>query len=140
MSSQHISLRMDREVFERLERRRQRLGRGRPELISRYVDEGVRMEEHPGIVFRSGPAGRRPALVNGPDVWEVIRVVHNVEATGEPAVDAAASWLGLRRDQIEAALHYYAEYTAEIDGWIAGVDEEAARAQAIWQRRQSALA
>lgn len=53
------------------------------------------MEDHPGIHFRSGPAGRRPALVDGPDVWEVVRVLHNVEATGERAVEEAAQWLGL---------------------------------------------
>lgn len=27
------------------------------------------MDEHPGIVFRSGPAGRRAGLAGGPDIW-----------------------------------------------------------------------
>lgn len=139
MSTKHVSFRMDSQVFERLERRRRLAGRRRPELMSRYIDEGLRMEDHPGILFRSGPAGRRPALVDGPDVWEVIRVVRNVEVTGERAVDQAAQWLGLRRDRVEAALRYYAEYAPEIDDWIARVDEAADHAQAIWRRRQSAL-
>jgi hypothetical protein len=97
-------------------------------LINRDGDEGLRMEGHPGIYFRSGPAGRRPALVDGPDVWEVIRVVRNVEATGGRAVKEAAQWLGLGRDRVEAALSYYAEHGPEIDDWIARVDEEADRA------------
>ncbi|MPZ17545.1 MAG: hypothetical protein GEV06_06505 [Luteitalea sp.] len=140
MSTRHVSFRINSEIFERLERRGRQVGRRRPELMNRYIDEGVRMDDHPGMVFRSGPAGRRPALVDGPDVWEVVRVVRNVEATGDQAVDEAARWLGLRRDQVEVALRYYAEYTDEIDAWIARLDEEAARARTIWERRQSALA
>ena len=140
MTTKHVSFRMESQVFERLEQRRRQVGRRRPELMNRYIDEGLRMEDHPGIVFRSGPAGRRPALVDGPDVWEVIRVVRNVEETGERAVDEAARWLGLRRGQIEAALGYYAEYPAEIDDWLARLDEHAERAHTAWRRRQSALA
>lgn len=139
MPTKHVSFRMDSQVFERLERRRQQAGRRRPELINRYVDEGMRMEDHPGIHFRSGPAGRRPALVDGPDVWEVIRVVRNVEASGERAVEEAAQWLGLGGDRVEAALRYYAEYGPDIDDWIARLDEAADRAHRTWMRRQSAL-
>ena len=35
----------------------------------RQIDEGLRMEAHPGIVFRNGPSGRRAGLAAGPDVW-----------------------------------------------------------------------
>ena len=38
----------------------------------RQIDEGLRMEAHPGIVFRNGPSGRRAGLAAGPDVWEVV--------------------------------------------------------------------
>jgi uncharacterized protein (DUF433 family) len=140
MATKHVSLRMDAEVFRRLERRIQQVGGRRPDLITRYVDEGLRIDEHPGIVFRPGPAGRRPALVGGPDVWEVIRVIRNVEATGEAAVDAAATWLGLRRDQVEAALRYYSDYASEIDEWISRVDDEATHLHEAWVRRQRTLA
>jgi hypothetical protein len=40
-------------------------------LAERYVDEGRRMDEYPGIAFRGGPTGRRAALAGGPDIWEV---------------------------------------------------------------------
>src|ERR1700737_2107110 len=39
------------------------------------VDEGLRMAEHPGVVFRDGPTGRRAGLAGGPDVWEVMRAI-----------------------------------------------------------------
>src|SRR5437773_4755202 len=42
---------------------------------NRLVDEALRMSEHPGIMFRPGPTGRRAALASGPDVWEVVRAV-----------------------------------------------------------------
>lgn len=140
MATRHVSLRMDAEVFERLERRLRHLGGRRPELITRFVDEGLRMDEHPGIVFRPGPAGRRAALVAGPDVWEVIRVIRNVDATGTEAVDAAARWLGLRRDQVETAVRYYSDYAAEIDEWITRLDEQAAHVEDAWARRRRTLA
>ncbi len=40
---------------------------------NRLVDEALRMGEHPGIMFRPGPTGRRAGLTAGPDVWEIVR-------------------------------------------------------------------
>lgn len=131
---------MDPRAYERLERRSRQTQRKRAELLNTYVDEGLRMEDHPGIVFRSGPVGRRPAVIGGPDVWEVIPVVKNVEGRGEAAVREAAEWLGLRVDQVAAAVGYYAEYGDEIDAWIARNEEEAERFRKAWERRQQALA
>ena len=45
-------------------------------LAQRYVEEGLRMDEHPLVRFVDGPAGRRARLVGtGSDVWEVIAAV-----------------------------------------------------------------
>src|ERR1700737_2084300 len=51
------------------------------------VDEGLRMAEHPGVVFRDGPTGRRAGLVGGPDVWEVIRAVKSARAADSDLAD-----------------------------------------------------
>ena len=83
------------------------------------------MDRHPGIVFRPGPAGRRPGLAGGPDVWEVVRVVRNVEACGDRAIAEAASWLGLAAARVRIAVEYYADYPAEIDAWLAKVVAQA---------------
>ena len=69
-----MSTRYPNETLQRLERRARGEGHSRSALIQRYVAEGLEMDEHPGIVFRAGPAGRRPGLIGGPDVWEVIAV------------------------------------------------------------------
>src|SRR5919106_250656 len=56
-------------------------------VAARLVDEGLRMEEHPGVMFRDGPMGRRATLVGGPDVWEVIRALRSAR-TAEPDLAA----------------------------------------------------
>jgi hypothetical protein len=84
------------------------------------------MQAHPGVVFRSGPAGRRAGLALGPDIWEVARVFRQLEAAGDELLQQAAALTGLTRQQVLTALHYYAEYPDEIDAWIQRVDAELA--------------
>ncbi len=62
MSSKHLSVRLEQDTLERLDAESRRTGQSRSQLAKTLLDEGLRMETHPGIVFRSGPAGRRPAL------------------------------------------------------------------------------
>lgn len=93
------------------------------------------MDRHPGIVFRPGPAGRRPALAGGPDVWEVVRVVWNMETRGDRAISEAASWLSLSATQVRIAMEYYADHPAEIDAWLAEVDAQAVEAEEWFRRR-----
>src|ERR1700690_2619 len=54
---------------------------------NRLVDEALRMAEHPGVVFRPGPTGRRAALAGGPDVWEVVRAVRSARAAEPELAD-----------------------------------------------------
>lgn len=121
-----LSIRMPDETREQLEAAAEARGETRSALMQRYVEEGLRMDRHPGIVFRPGPAGRRPALAGGADVWEVVQVVQNVELRGDRAIAEAASWLGLSAAQARIAVEYYADYPAEIDRWL-----RTAHAQAI---------
>ncbi|HTE85587.1 MAG TPA: hypothetical protein VK821_12720 [Dehalococcoidia bacterium] len=97
------------------------------------------MEAHPGITFRSGPAGRRPGLVGGPDVWEVARLVRDVKQGGDDVVSQTVELSGLTPEQVRTAVRYYAEYRSEIDTWLACVDEEADRLEAAWRREQELL-
>ena len=68
------------------------------------------MDEYSRIDFRSGPAGRRPGLVGGPDVWEVVAVYRSFSD-----VQRTAEWLDLPPTAIETALRYYDEHRGEID-------------------------
>jgi hypothetical protein len=91
-----LSIRFDPAILERLRRRARAIPGATPSgLARRLVDEGLRMADHPGITFKDGPSGRRSALVLGPDVWEVAKVVRELDEPGEAAVTAAAELLNL---------------------------------------------
>jgi hypothetical protein len=139
MTSKHLSVRLAADTLERLDAQSRRAGQSRSQLAKTLLDEGLRMAAHPGIVFRAGPAGRRPGLVGGPDIWEVARVFRETGTAGHQAVARTVELTGLTSAQVLTALRYYAAYGAEIDDWIARVDEESARAEAGWQGEQALL-
>jgi hypothetical protein len=80
-------------------------------LAQRYVEEGLRMDEHPLVRFADGPSGRRARLIGGPDVWEVVAVAR--DHAGDLA--ETASYLELSLGLVQAAASYYAAYTDEVD-------------------------
>ncbi|MBA2273705.1 MAG: hypothetical protein H0W21_07380 [Actinobacteria bacterium] len=86
------------------------------------------MDAHPGIIFRPGPGGRRAGLPGGPDVWEVVRVLRDIEARDEAAIEKTAKLTGLAVYQARTAARYYQEFTNEVDAWIAEVDRQAEEA------------
>lgn len=95
------------------------------QLAQRYIEEGVHSEEFPGIVFRSGPAGRRAGLVGGPDVWEIVRdfrAVREAKAAADPIL-AVAEASDLSEGQVRLAAAYHATYPDEVDARIAAEEE-----------------
>jgi hypothetical protein len=71
----HRSFRFSGETLRRLDERAHEIRETRTALAERYVEEGLRMDEHPGIGFADGPAGRRAILLGtGLDVWARERV------------------------------------------------------------------
>jgi hypothetical protein len=114
-AARQFSARLDARVVDGLERRVARSGLNKSRLAERYIDEGVRMDDHPGIVFRDGPAGRRAGLAGGPDAWEVISVLRSSGLDGDPGIQATAEWAGLTVRQVRDAIGYYSEYPTEID-------------------------
>jgi len=133
----NLSARINEAVAQRLTARGERGPLNKSRLAERYIDEGMRMEDHPGIVFRDGPAGRRAALAAGPDVWEVVSVVRNTPGRGEAAVVQAAEWLDLSPTQVRAAVRYYSEFPQEIDERIRRNRDESAAAEAAWKRERA---
>lgn len=138
--SRQFSARLDRSIAERLERRRSLTGLNKSRLAERYIDEGMRMEDHPGIVFRDGPSGRRAGLMGGPDIWEVIAALRTSDLEGDAAIEATAAWGDLTPAQVRTAIRYYAEYRDEVDQRVRRHLEEADAAEQAWHREQNALA
>jgi hypothetical protein len=140
MATQTFSARWGTDVVDRLERRSELAGTNKSRLAERYVDEGTRMDEHPGVVFRGGPSGRRAALAGGPDVWEVMATLNGGKARGEEAIAATAELLDLTESQVRTVVRYYGVFPGEIDRRIALTSEDADEAEAAWRREQAALA
>lgn len=139
MTTSHLSLRIDETTLERMDSEGRRTQRSRSEVAKTLLEEGLRMGEHPGIMFRAGPAGRRAGLMGGPDVWEVVRAFQTQPAAGEPGIHQTAEAMDLDHQAVRTALRYYAAFQSEVDAWIQRVDDEAARAEAAWHREQQAL-
>lgn len=113
----NVSVRMDRETVARIRARAQARGERLSDALRRYAEEGERAETHPGIVFRSGPAGRRAALSGGPDVWEIVVALRQLGG-GAEAAEELGGQLSIVADRIQVALRYAAEYPDEIEGRI----------------------
>jgi hypothetical protein len=109
-------------------------------LAQRLIDEGLRMADHPGVIFKNGPSGRRAALAYGPDVWEVIKFLREVDERGPAAIDAAAEVFAVDTSRISTAISYYGDFSDEIEAEITEADEASARAEAAWLVQQQLIA
>ena len=136
MASRHLTLRVSEDLHHRLEAQSRRERESVSEIARRLIEEGLRMEAHPGIVFRAGPMGRRAGLARGPDVWEVISVfpewddgwdIRSREELGATSVSAHDVWVSLR---------YYRSYPKEIDELIRLNDEAAEEGYQEWLEQQ----
>jgi uncharacterized protein (DUF433 family) len=95
------------------------------------------MEEHPGIVFRSGPAGRRAGLAGHRlDVWQVVETVRNEGGD----LEAAAAYLDVTPGLVAVAVGYYGDHPEEIDTQITDNTLLADEMEAAWRRRRDILA
>ena len=135
-----LSIRFKRPgAYERLKRRAARRSESISSVGERLIDEGLRMEAHPGIVFRDGMSGRRAGLASGPDVWEVAGLLRGLRGSVEERVADATTQLGLTEAQVRATSRYYAEFTDEIDAEIALNDDIADRELAAWENERRLL-
>lgn len=91
------------------------------------------IEDHPGIVKRQGPAGRRPGIAGGMDVWELIAIVKDQPGEGERAIEQAADYLDVSPIVVRAAVNFYEQNRAETDEWIERNREESEVAETAWR-------
>ena len=114
-----FSARFSAEVLEKLDTHSDRLGQSKARVAERLIDEGLQIEEFPGIIFRSGPTGRRAGIVGGPDVWEIVRDLKGAAGSGaQDPIEVITSVTGLDRSKIELAASYYAAYPDDVDDRI----------------------
>ena len=94
------------------------------------------MDEHPGVGFADGPAGRRAILLGtGLDVWEAVDTVKQ----NAGSIDAAARYLERPTAALRIAIRYYAAFPEEIDELLARRDAIVDREQAAAERERAVL-
>jgi uncharacterized protein (DUF433 family) len=126
----HRSFRFSSGTLLRLDQRAREIRETRTGLAERYVEEGLRMDEHPGIAFADGPTGRRAVVLGtGLDVWEVVATLEQ----NRGSVKAVAAYLELPETAVRVAVGYYAAFAEEIqeilDRQAAIAERERARAE-----------
>jgi uncharacterized protein (DUF433 family) len=133
----HRSFRLASSLSERLLRHAEETGESANKLGARYIEEGLRMDEHPLIRFREGAAGRRAALAGTRlDVWQVIETLRN----SENSVAETAEYLSLPETWVRACARYYAAYPDEVQALIEREHAVAAREEELWRGEQAVLA
>jgi hypothetical protein len=110
-----FSLRMDAETHSELTTHAERLDANASKLVNRYVKEGLRMDKHPGITFKTTPQGRRAAVLAAHPGLQVIDVVGTWKAERQDATKTAR-YLHIGEDAVQDVLRYYAEYRDEVEG------------------------
>ncbi|HEX9518952.1 MAG TPA: hypothetical protein VF940_22595 [Streptosporangiaceae bacterium] len=135
-----LSIRFDDRLLARLRRRANATSGTTSALAQRLIDEGLRMADYPGVIFKDGPSGRRAALAYGPDVWEIVKFLREIDERGPAALDAAAEVLAIDASRIAIAMSYYTAFPDEIDAEIAEADDASARAEEAWRVQQRLIA
>ncbi|HXC46304.1 MAG TPA: hypothetical protein VNU24_06830 [Solirubrobacteraceae bacterium] len=136
-TKQSVAFRFDPITVKRLKQRAIETHAGQTALAERYIEEGLRHDEHPLIFFRDGEAGRRPALLGSRlDVAEVIETIRQ----NDNSLEDAADYLEIPVAHVDACLSYYADYKKDIDVWVEHTRALAERERERWQRRRQALA
>jgi uncharacterized protein (DUF433 family) len=135
-TKQSVSFRFSADLLTALNQRSEDVRSSKTELAERYITEGIRQDEHPLIGFRDGAAGRRPVLLGSrlavADVISTLRQNDN-------SISETAEYLEVPVEQIEAALHYYADFQDEIEEWLARAAVSAARERERCERRRAAF-
>lgn len=84
------------------------------QLVNRYVKEGLRMDEHPAVIFRTTSLGRRAAVLASHPGLQVIDVIGTWQSERQD-VAKTARYLHISEENVQAVLRYYAEYKHEVD-------------------------
>lgn len=135
-----VSYRLDPQLKNRLAERAHDEGVSETSLVTRLLDEGLKTSAHPGIVYRSGPAGRRAAVAGGPDVWEVVVALRHTRKRGDARVGGAAEQLGVPEQLVRTAVSFAASNPDEVEAMISRNEAAAERAEQAARERERFLA
>jgi hypothetical protein len=109
-----FSVRMDDRTHDELQAHARRAQANQSRLVNRYVKEGLRMDAHPAIAFRTTSLGRRTTVLAARPGLQVIDVIGTWRDDGQD-IAATARYLDISEEDVRAVLRYYADYRDEVD-------------------------
>jgi uncharacterized protein (DUF433 family) len=119
MKQHTIKLCIPDEVHAAIAERARQTGANIADMAAAMLDEAVRMQRVPGIVFADGPSGRRARIGGtGLEVWEVINGYRGMDEDWKQLDDwerLKEGYHWLTEHQLQAALAYARAYPDEID-------------------------
>lgn len=109
-------------------------------LLDRLIIEGVDQLDYPGIVFRGPAHDRRAALAAGPDVWEIVSRLQELDGSEEQRIATLSAESDLHPRLVRLALDYAAEHADEVRQRIEGNRTLAERSRRAVEQREALLA
>jgi hypothetical protein len=134
------SFRISDTARTRLATRAAREGMTATALLDLLIVEGIDQLDYPGIIFRGPAHDRRAALAAGPDVWEVIARLQELDGSEEQRISLLSAESDLHPRLIRIALDYAAEHSAEVMERIERNQAVAERSRGMSRQRQALLA
>ena len=140
MPSKSTSFRISQEARQRLAARAESEGMSATALLERLIIEGVDTLDHAGVIFRGPPHDRRAALAAGPDVWEIVARLQDLDGSEEQRVATIADETDLHPRQIRVALDFAAKHPDDVQTRISRNRTAIEASQRAAQQRQALLA
>lgn len=133
------SFRLPADLLDRLESESHASNTSVTSLVVTLLEEGLKIRQFPGIVYRDGPTGRRAGLVGGPDVWEIVGDLRHAGGRGMARIAHLAEETGLPAARIRLAADFYAAFPDEIDARVDADEQAADRARRLVEQRDRLL-
>jgi hypothetical protein len=124
----------------RLASRAAREGMTATALLGQLIVEGVDQLDYPGIIFRGPAHDRRAALAAGPDVWEIVARLQDLDGSEEQRITLLSAESDLHPRLIRIALDYAADHADETRARIDRNRAMAERNRNTSEQREALLA
>jgi len=134
------SFRISDATKARLASRAAREGMTATALLGQLITEGIDQLDYPGITFRGPAHDRRSALAAGPDVWEVVARLQELDGGEEQRISLLSAESDLHPRLIRIVLDYAADHADEVRARIDRNQAMAERSRRTSQQRAALLA
>ena len=134
------SFRISDATKARLASRAAREGMTATALLGQLIVEGIDQLDYPGISFRGPAHDRRAALAAGPDVWEVVARLQELDGSQEQRISLLSAESDLHPRLIRIALDYAADHADEVRVRIDRNRAMAERSRLTSEQREALLA